>query len=203
MRCDDLTRWLDEGMPPGGAVTVESARVHAAGCGSCARALAAAATIERALSAAPPAPASGAEPFVASVLARIAAEPRTVAAPRAAAEPRAAARPADRLGWALLSEPAFVVGAVALATYLLAPSALQRDPGYYLGVGATVISQALGSASRILAQPILGSPLPPPALSPVAQAAFATIFAALLAVGGLWIAGTIDRWLRPGAERRM
>ncbi|HEU4333467.1 MAG TPA: hypothetical protein VFT32_03145 [Candidatus Eisenbacteria bacterium] len=203
MRCDDLTRWLDEGMPPGGAVTIGSARAHAASCERCARALAAAATIERALSASPPAPASGAEPFVASVLARIAAEPRAAAGPRSAAEPRAEARPAARLGWALLSEPAFVVGAVALATYLLAPSMIERDSGSSLGVGATVVAQALGSALQSLAQPLFGSPSPPPALSPAAQAAFAVIVAALLVAGGLWIAGTIDRWIRPGAERRM
>jgi hypothetical protein len=203
MRCDDLTRWLDEGMPPGGAVRIESARAHAASCDPCARALAAAATIERALSAAPPLPASGAEPFVANVLARIAAEPRAIAAPRAVVESRAAVRPAGRFGWALLSEPSFVVGAVALVTILLAPSVIDQDPGYYLGVGATVVSQALGSALQSLAQPVFGSPSPAPALSPAAQAAFAAIVAALLVAGGLWIAGTIDRWIRPGAERRM
>lgn len=197
MRCDELNRWLDEGMPPGGAATIEAARAHAAACASCARALAAAATIERALSAAPSAPASGAEPFVAAVLARIAAEPS------AAAEPRAALRPSSRLGWALLSEPTFVVGAVALATMLLAPSVIVREPGHYLGVGATVLSQALGTATRSLAEPFFGSLSAAPALAPAAQASFAAIVAALLVAGGLWIAGTIDRWTRPGAERRM
>lgn len=197
MRCDELNRWLDEGMPPGGAVTIESARAHAAACGSCARALAAAATIEQALSAAPPPPASGAEPFVAAVLARIAAEPSR------ADEPSAAVRPSSRLGWALLSEPTFAVGAVALATVLLAPSWIAREPSHYVGVGATLLSQALGTATRSLAEPFFGSLSAAPALSPAAQASFAAIVAALLIAAGLWIAGTIDRWTSPGAERRM
>ena len=67
MRCDELNRWLDEGMPAEGAAM---ARAHAAACSSCAGALGAFESIDRALAIPPPMLADGAV-FSARVMAHV------------------------------------------------------------------------------------------------------------------------------------
>jgi hypothetical protein len=96
MRCEDLDRWLDEGMPEGGA---DAALEHAARCPRCAASLEAARAVEAALASAPAAAPAG---FAGRVMGRVAGASAARVAPlapwllpsampwwtRAAAEPR-------------------------------------------------------------------------------------------------------------------
>jgi hypothetical protein len=199
MRCNDLAQWLDEGMPAAGDAAM---RRHAAECAGCARALAAATLIERALSAPPAMPYGRADRFVAGVLARIDEAP-AAASSAAPATACAASRPTvGQLWWGVLAEPAFVAGAIALLMIALVPAFLRQDAGHSLAIAGTVAFQALdGVFDRVFAAWF--GPLPGiAALEPYARAAVNVCFLALLLWGGHWATGAVDRWFRPGPGRR-
>ncbi len=157
MRCDQLERWLDEGMP---ARNSAAARAHAAGCARCSGAMRAAEALEVMLAAAPP-PAPAA--MAMRVMERVESVER--ARERLAASERAwgARRLGTWAGWAsaLAQEPAAVV-AIALAPVFLilviawpetaaAIAALTQDA---LAVWLTTASSGAMSAAAGLADAV-------------------------------------------------
>src|SRR5262245_34550237 len=187
MRCDELRRWLDEGMESGNA---ERARAHAASCPSCARELAAAVALERALGAAPPSPPSGGDAFVARVLERI----EGTAPFPAPARPALAGR-SIRLGWNLLAEPGFMAAAAMLfALVVLAPFFRSDSGGPSVAVAASVLAQALGSLVGSIMGALGQSLAPASGLHPVASVTLYIAFGAPLLWAGFWGVGAVDRW---------
>jgi len=191
-QCDRIMEWLDEGLPPAGD---EAARRHAAKCSACARAIAAGRAVERALAAAPPVPPRGGDAFVASVLERI----QAVAAP-ARVRPES---PRGNLWWGLLSEPAFVVGSIALVLIALVPAISRQEAGRSLAIGCTFAFQALVAAAENLVVTAAGPFLRLTTFDPYARATALACFLGLFVWGGYWATGAIDRWLRSGSGRRV
>jgi hypothetical protein len=188
-------------MPSAGDVP---ARDHAAACPACARAVAAAASIERALASPPPVPPGGADRFVATVLESIRAERAPERLPEPAAVPdRASPAPVvSRLLGSLAAEPAFVIGAVALLLVAFFPTLSRGDAGLSLAAAGAVLAQGVDGATEPIARAILTYPATIATLDPYARAAMITCFLALLVWGGFWIVNAVDRSLRRGAERR-
>lgn len=194
MRCDEFRRWLDEGMPDG--VTAEPARSHAAGCRACARELAAAVSVERALSVAPPSPSWGGEAFVARVLRQIEGTKRLPAPAR-----RAAAEPAG-VWWGLVAEPGFMACAALLFAILVVGPFARQGAGRSAALAATVVSQALGNTVGGVLGTVSGALTPTTALHPIASLTILLAFSAPLLWAGYWAMGAVDRWLRKGPGRR-
>jgi len=192
MPCDRIEQWLNEGLPAAGE---HAARLHAAECPSCARALAAATEMERALAAAPPLPPGGADAFVARVLEKIQREP--------AAAPAPARVMTGKFWWGLLSEPAFVVGAVALFLVAFVPAITRQEAGHSVAIATTIAFQALGAVLENLVGTSTGPFSGLATLGPVARATVLACFLVLLGWAGMWATSAVDRWLRPGPGRRV
>jgi hypothetical protein len=154
MRCDQLERWLDEGMP---ARNSAAASAHAAGCPRCSGAMRAAEALEVMLAAAPPPAPAG---MAMRVMERVESVERARERLAASEHGWGAGRPGTWTGWAsaLAQEPAAVV-AIALAPVFLilviawpetaaAIAALTRDA---LAVWLTTASSGALSAASGLA----------------------------------------------------
>jgi anti-sigma factor RsiW len=178
MRCDDLNRWFDDGMPAEGEA---DARRHAATCPACARSLASFAALEASLSGPAPAPPRPAA-FTAGVLARVAVAPPV----------------AGRRWWIqLLSEPAFTVAVTAGVALILTPVAIRFEASQSIALAASVAFQSLvGAASGALA-----ALAPREALSPLGRFYLSLGLAPLLAALGFWLIASVESALR-GAPRR-
>jgi len=175
MSCRDVERWLDDGMPAAGA---DAARAHVATCAGCARALAAALALDRALAGAPaPAPAG----FTDAVMRRVATTDRARA--RAAWSP---APPEPALAWWVraAAEPAAVL-AFALAALLvwLGPSLSAAAAGAIVGA-----DRALAAAGTWVA-----NLLPVPSAVP-ARAAGLDPFALVALMALPWVGWLLFRW---------
>lgn len=187
-RCDELNRWLDEGMPAEGAA---AARAHAASCAACGEALEAFGALERAL--ALPAVAIPEETaFTARVMDRV----------RATAPLAISGTP--RVPWwlAILREPGFAVAVATAVALILTPAAVRLDAGPSAALPLTVAFQSLGAQ--------LGATLAgwfDPAsfagrLNPLSRVTILVGFTPLLVWAGLWMFGAMERLLRSIPARR-
>ncbi len=182
MRCEDLSRWFDEGMPPD---SEGEALAHASSCRGCSLLLAVLASMETALSRPAPAP-SNAAAFTAGVLQRVAGAPR----------------PAEKRWWTQLpSDPAFAVGAMSGVVLLLTPVALRLEAGQSVALGVSI-------AVRSILSPVVDAALQSFAVvaatqswSPLARLYLLLSFAPLLVAAGLWMTGAVERVFRDAARR--
>jgi len=191
IRCDELNRWLDDGMPAEGA---SAARAHAASCPACAEAVAASEAMEHALALPAPAHPEGAA-FSARVMEQV----------RAATPLELPAVPAPpRVPWwiAVLSEPAFTVAATAAAVLILTPAAIRFDAGQSVALPLSVAMQSLGTQAGAILAPWFDASTVAEHLTPLSRAYLLIGFAPLLVWGGLWIFGAVERTVRNLPARR-
>ena len=187
-RCDELNRWLDEGMPVEGAA---AARAHAASCSTCTEALQAFKALERTL-ALPAVVIPGGTAFTARVMNRVrAATPLVI--PELPRVPR----------WlAILREPGFAVAVAAAFALILTPAAVRLDEGQSVALPLTVAFQSLGAQlSATLAgwfdpASFVGR------LNPLSRVTILAGFTPLLVWAGLWMFGAVERLVRGIPARR-
>ena len=187
-RCDELNRWLDEGMPAEGAA---AARAHAASCSACAGALEAFETLERTL-ALPAVAIPEGTAFTARVIEQIrAVAPHTVP-------------DTSRVPWwtAILREPGFAVAVAAAAALILTPAAVRLDEGQSVALPLTVAFQSLGAqlgatlAGWFDPASFVGS------LNPLSRVTILVGFTSLLVWAGLWSFSAVERLVRNIPARR-
>lgn len=189
-RCDELNRWLDEGMPESGAA---AARAHAAAYPRCGKTHAAFEAIDRAFTLAPPPLPNGAA-FTARVMERVAAEaPFEVPL----GEPK-------RVPWwlALPSEPSFAVAATAAVVLIVTPLAVRFDASRSVALPASVALQTFGSMIGSTLAGWFGTAAPAETLTPLSRLAILLAFAPLLVWAGLWMFGAVERLVRNIPARR-
>lgn len=189
-RCDELNRWLDEGMPAEGAA---SARAHAATCPSCAEALGAIEAIDRALATAPRTLPDGAA-FSARVMERV----RTVA-------PLAVPVPAlKRDPWwiTIFSEPGFAVAAAAAVVLIVTPTAVRLGTTNSVALPLSVAMQTLGSVIGSTLAGWFDSTAFAARLTPLSRICILIGFAPLFVWAGLWMFGAVERLVRNSPARR-
>ncbi len=187
-RCDELNRWLDEGMLAKGAAT---ARAHAASCAACTEALEAFETLERTL-ALPAVAIPEGTAFTARVMEQVRA-----AAPLAVPE-----MPRVPQWLAILREPGFAVAVAAAVALILTPAAVRLYVGQSVALPLTVAFQSLGAQ--------LGATLAgwfDPAsfvgrLNPLSRVTILAGFTPLLVWAGLWMFGAVERLVRGVPARR-
>lgn len=190
-RCDDLNRWLDEGMPAEGAV---GARAHAASCAACAKAIGAYEVMDRALALPAPSLPEGAA-FTARVMEQVrSASP--FALPAVPGTPRA------RWWISLLSEPGFAVAAAAAAVLILTPAAVRFDAGQSVALPISVAMQSLGTQFGTTLAGWFDSAALAERLSPLSRTYILIGFAPLLVWAGLWMFGAVERLVRNLPARR-
>jgi len=187
-RCDELNRWLDEGMPAEGAA---GGRAHAASCPRCEKALVAAQAMERELAQPSRAIPDGAA-FTARVMERV-----------TAVVPLSLPRPKREPWWiSALSEPAFSVAAAAAVVLILTPAAIRLDATRSVALPASVALQTYGT---MLGSTFAGwfdaTPLAE-RLTPLSRLCLLVGFAPLLVWAGLWMFGAVDRLVRSLPARR-
>jgi len=190
MRCDELNRWLDEGMPAEGAAM---ARTHAATCPACAEALGAFEAIDRVLALPPRALPDGAA-FTARVIERA----RRVA-PLAA--PPAAVR---REPWwiTIFSEPGFAVAAAAAAVLILTPAAVRLETTNSVALPLSVAMQTIGSMLGSTLAGWFDSSALVARLTPLSRIYLLIGFTPLFVWAGLWMSGAVERLVRNLPARR-
>lgn len=183
--CDDLNRWLDEGLPMEGAA---GTRAHAASCPACAKALASFEAMDRALALPAPSLTEGAA-FTARVMEQVRTE-SPLAFP--------AIPETTRVRWwiSLLSEPGFAVAATAAVVLVLTPAAIRFDAGQSVALPVSVAMHSLGTQlGNTLASWFDPAPLAE-RLSPLSRTYILIGFAPLLVWAGLWMFGAVERLVR-------
>ena len=189
-RCDNLNRWLDEGMPEAGGT---EARAHAAACPRCGKAIAAVEAIDRAF-ALPPTPLPDGAAFTARVMEQVIA-----AAPVEAPRPETKRDP----WWlAILSEPAFTVAAAVAVVLILTPFATRFDASRSVGLPASVALQTFGTMLGSTLAGWFGTATPVETLTPISRLAILLAFAPLFVWAGFWMFGAVERLVRNIPARR-
>ncbi|MEK7349171.1 MAG: hypothetical protein AABZ94_09890 [Candidatus Eisenbacteria bacterium] len=190
-RCDDLNRWLDEGMPAEGAA---GARAHAASCPACAKALASFEAMDRALALPARALPEGAA-FTARVMEQVrAASPLALPAVPETAPVR---------WWiSLLSEPGFAVAATAAVVLVLTPAAIRFDAGQSVALPVSVAMQSLGTQLGNTLASWFDSAAMAERLTPLSRTYLLIGYAPLLVWAGLWMFGAVERTVRNLPARR-
>ncbi len=190
IRCDELNRWLDEGMPADGAA---GARAHAANCPSCAEALGAFEAIDCAL-ALPPRTLPDGAAFTARVMEQV----RTVVP--IAAPPVTGKR--DPWWITIFSEPGFAVAAAAAVVLILTPAAVRFDTTRSVALPLSVAMQTLGASVGLTLAGWFDPAALAARLTPLSRICILIGFAPLLVWAGLWMFGAVERLVRNVPARR-
>lgn len=191
--CDDVERWLNDGMPPRGE---GAARTHARGCAACARTIDAAVALDAMLAAAATTAPAG---FTDGVMARIDLEMEEARAPHGiaaiAAAPARATRPATSPPWwlAFAAEPAAAVALVMVpavaAIALFVPSA--RD--FVAAAARVAFSSSLTATLNGTTAAVTDANALFNAMNPTARLLLAVGFVSVT----LWSAIAVPTWLGP------